>query len=110
MTLKDKLQALQSQCTPVQIDSIGECIWIKPMSAKAVIEIYEIAKGGDNGAQILREHAIIASVCDESGQPVFSSDDFALLNSLPNIVIQEMFAAVSKVNKLGMVVEDEKKG
>lgn len=108
MELRQKLQALQSQCTPVHIDSIGGKIWIKPMSAKAVIEIYEIAKGED-GAREIRERAIIACVCREDGTPVFNDSEFDFLHNIPNPVLQEMFAAVSKINKLGIMVEDEKK-
>lgn len=58
----------------------------------------------------LRARMLIKGCCDESGKALFTEADIAEVNGLPATILEKIFDAILKINRIGAgAVEDAEK-
>lgn len=92
-----KMRTHEIQKVPMPEWGQGSCLHIRTMSGKQREETEELAgKGGKN----LRTLVFVYSVCNEKGDLQFNKDDMPLLNEGNGKLLDRVFFAALKLNKM----------
>jgi hypothetical protein len=75
--------------------AVGSTLGVKLLSAAEFLKLSAAAKANGDQAYALW---IIACVCDESGTPLFSSDDIESVTALPFPLVNRLIDAAQRVN------------
>lgn len=106
-SIRQKILAARPRALePLEVPEWDTTVWIKELTLKErdVFEKQQIIRGEDGSMSMdtmgLKARLIILCVCDEDGNQVFSQEDEVAVNELGAAVMEKVFSACQRVNKM----------
>lgn len=96
--MKEMFAGLGLKRETVEVDGVGT-VYVQEMSLSAR-DAFETAWAQPGGKANQRALLLIATVCDESGAPVFAGSDLETVRRLPAAVMEPVVEAAMKLNGL----------
>jgi hypothetical protein len=97
----------------VQIPEWEGSVWVRSLTVGERDQIdseFNAARSKGKTPDNLRARMIIKGCCDAAGQPLFTDADLIEINKLPATILEKIFDAILKINRIGAgSVEDAEK-
>lgn len=83
----------------VEVPEWGGSVFVRTLTS-AERDAYEAWCLKKNGGKLARSVFIVWTCCDETGKPIFTTADLPSLNQVPSYVLERVFDAAMKINKI----------
>lgn len=108
MNLKDQFLALQNKLKieSVKVDGMTDPVYVRTLTGRER-DAFEAScfqqKGKDRvlNTENLRAKLLVRSICDASGERLFTDADVVLLGNMPSDVLDTLFAKAQELSGLG---------
>lgn len=103
MSLKDKIKAKSQQFTEVEIESLGEKVFLKQMTGAERVKYIGMIPSEESQEKILKaqDYMIAISLYDENKNRVFSDNEVEQIGEMPAAVIDELAVKIAEINGFG---------
>tara|TARA_R110002020_G_scaffold451901_1_gene666116 strand:- start:9018 stop:9380 length:363 start_codon:yes stop_codon:yes gene_type:complete len=104
MSLKETLLAYKPKIVPVE-GRYDMRIYVRVMNGAGRYQLEKKFQAMDKNNHLV-ETALVC-VCDSEGELIFTAQDRPAINEMPSDLLQDIFAAALKVNKMTPEAQDE---
>lgn len=106
MNKEQLFAALEAEVKAVEVKAVNALLYFKVLTGRARDEFQALIASGDKTASHFEAAIVAATVVDESGTPVFSSEDVAALRDKSAGAVSEIAKVALDVNKIGAAAEE----
>jgi hypothetical protein len=106
MNKEQLFAALEAEVKAVEVKAVNALLYFKVLTGRARDEFQALIAAGDKTASHFEAAIVAATVVDETGTPVFSSEDVAALRDKSAGAVSEIAKVALDVNKIGADAEE----
>ena len=110
LTREQILNADDMQHVDVEVPEWGGSVRVRTISGRERQRFQKMAQVDGETAEDFMEKLIVASACDEAGNPLFTVEDVKALSEKSAIPLERVFGEVARLNGLTQESRDEIKG
>jgi hypothetical protein len=103
MTLREKLEALKPNMTPIEIQ--GETFYVRSVSARGLCAIEQLITSGEQNIAVIRQKLLVVSLCDADGKLLYAEDEYDRLSDLPNDILTQLAEVAAPLNQIQIQIE-----
>lgn len=94
----------------IQIPEWEGSVWVRSLTVGERDQIdadFNTSRNKGKTPENLRSRMLIRGCCDADGKPLFSESDVVEVNKLPATILEKIFDAILKINRIGAGAVEE---
>jgi hypothetical protein len=99
--------AVAAEVKEVEVKVLGAVLRFKVLTGEARDKFHELISAGDKSAAHFEASIVAATVVNEDGTPMFSSEDVATLKASNAAAVAEVAKVALDINKIGAAAEEQ---
>jgi hypothetical protein len=99
--------AVAAEVKEVEVKALGAVLRFKVLTGEARDKFHELMGAGDKSASHFEASIVAATVVNEDGSPMFSSEDVATLKASSATAVAEVAKVAMDVNRIGVSAEEQ---
>jgi hypothetical protein len=99
--------AVAAEVKDVEVKALGVVLKFKVLTGEARDKFHALISAGDQSASYFEASIVAATVVNEDGSPMFSSEDVATLRGSRANAVAEVAKVALDVNNIGAVAEEQ---